>query len=275
MKIATILPQPYICLTQDDDYFMALAHLINKPGMELYTNFFKQKSLDPKNYIIMDNGLIEGAPQPIEAMLYLSKEIGADELILPDVFTNQKETMLAVQDACEHLVLHGYGNLKLMAVPQGKTLEEWVECAAAFVNEPMINCLGIPKVLVNILGRDGRFMAIAELMEKVGSLHGKELHLLGCWKSDLEITLLAKATQQGLIPEIRGVDSALAYVYARANVKLHDDDRPDSTPIDFEQGYVQDLELLRHNIALWRDSANIERTKNICRFSCKFTDEED
>lgn len=264
MKVATILPQTYLNVVEDDDYLMALAHLINKPGMEKYTSFFKKKAAEENTFVIMDNGLIEGDPRPINELLDKAIAIGADELILPDVFRNSKETLRVVEDATIYLARHysEFGNMGFMAVPQGETLEQWLSCAVLLLENPAISCLGIPKVLVDIVGRDGRYIAIKHLMERVGDLGGRDLHLLGCWRTPLEVSIMAKAVEQGDLPEIRGVDSAIAYVAARANLKLNAGDRPDSRPIDFEDGTIENLTMLRYNILLWRDCVDMRKEKN-------------
>lgn len=264
MKVATILPQTYLENTEDDDYLMALAHLINKPGMEKYTEFFKRKSVDENTFIIMDNGLIEGDPRPINELVCKAVEIGANELILPDVFRNGIATLKAVDEATTYLAKQCdlFSNMSFMAVPQGETLEQWLSCATLLLDNPIVSCLGIPKVLINIAGRDGRYIAIKELVNRVGDLGGRDLHLLGCWQTPLEVSIIAKGVDQGDLPEIRGVDSAIAYVATRANLKINDSDRPDSRAIDFMHGTVENRTLLAYNILLWNDCVDMRKNKS-------------
>jgi hypothetical protein len=264
MKVATILPQTYLNVIEDDDYLMALAHLIDKPGMEQYTEFFKRKAKQENTFIIMDNGLIEGDPRPISELLNKAIDIGADELILPDVFRNSKATLYAVEEATMYLAAHytEFGEMGFMAVPQGETLEQWLSCAVLLLENPAVSCLGVPKVLVDIVGRDGRYIAIKQLMDRVGDLGGRDLHLLGCWRTPLEVSIIAKAIEQGDLPEIRGVDSAIAYVAARSNLKLNAGDRPDSHPIDFADGKIENLTMLAYNCLLWRDCVDMSKDKS-------------
>ena len=60
---------------------------------------------------------------------------------------------------------------------------------------------------------------------------------------------------------VRGVDSAIAYVYTRAGIAIDSDDRPDQQPIDFRNGALEidqlgrDVRmqcLLRNNLSKWR-----------------------
>lgn len=265
MKVATILPQTHLESTRYDSYLMALAHLIDKPGMETYTEFFKEKSKEPGTFIIMDNGLIEGDPRPISELLDKALSIGADELILPDVFRDSLATLNAVNTATDYLVSQGerIQGMGFMAVPQGKTLDEWLDCASMLLNNPLVTCLGIPKVLVDIAGRDGRYDAIEALMERVHDLNGVALHLLGCWRTPLEVSIIAKGMEIGDLPEIRGVDSAIPYVFARAGLYINEDDRPDSNPIDFADGKLEEGSKLEYNILLWRDAVDMRKQKEL------------
>jgi hypothetical protein len=264
MKVATILPQAYLDMTEKDDYLMALAHLIDSPGMSEYTSFFMRKAKEEGTFIIMDNGVIEGDPRPIEELVDKALLIGASELVLPDVFRNSEETLRVIEEATMYLATQHerVAHLGFMAVPQGNSLEEWVDCAVKILDNPIVTCIGVPKVLVDIAGRDGRYFAIHELIATVGDLD-VDIHLLGCWQTPLELTIIAKGIEKEELPEIRGVDSAIAYVYARAGIKLNADDRPDNDPVDFVNGKLSDDSMLYFNIRMWRDCVDLRKDKKM------------
>lgn len=265
MKVATILPQSYLHICEDEDYLMALAHLINKPGMEAYTAFFKRKGLDENTYLIMDNGVIEGDPRPINELLTKAIEIHANELILPDCFRNSTETLRMVDEATLYLANHSMDitGMNFMAVPQGETLEQWLSCAVLLLDNPAVGCIGVPKVLVDIAGRDARYVAISKLADRVGDFGGRDIHLLGCWKTPLEVSMIAKGVLQGDLPEVRGVDSIIAYNMARAGIKINCDDRPNQDPIDFADGKIENEVLLAHNILIWKDCVDMRKSKEV------------
>ncbi|MEG1543058.1 MAG: hypothetical protein RR382_00845 [Tannerellaceae bacterium] len=256
MKVATIVPQNYLGLTKNDDYFMCLGNLIGAPGMEAYTEFFKQRCAEGK-FVIMDNGLIEGDPRPIAELARKAMDLGVSEMVMTDVFCDKDKTLAAIDKGVNEL--RPIEHPKLMLVPQGSTIEEWVECAHELILRYRFEfTLGIPKVLVKLGGRDGRALALTELMERCPVAAHKECHLLGCWTTPLELTVIDKLSKQGHFPPIRGVDSAMPFVYARAGKKLNSQDRPDSVPINFEKTCVNPF-LLRYNVYQWRRAADVSR----------------
>lgn len=257
MKTATILPQKFLYLTKDDDYHMALAHLIGKEGFEQYTEFFKAVGEDPNKFLMLDTGLIEGDPRPIEELLEKAKMLGADEMALPDVFMDHQATLRKSYEALEY-VQNDYarnGNkdkgkyLNLMAIPQGTCHEDWVACAKEMLTWP-VQTIGIPKVLYKLEGMRGRLDALIAIQDVLGD---KEVHLLGCWETPLELKLIENATRAGYIKPVRGVDSAIAYAYAKEGLRITDAERPQG-PINFGAQEV-DMDILKYNIKVWKEEA--------------------
>jgi hypothetical protein len=256
MKVATIVPQNYLHLTRNDDYFMCLGNLIGAPGMEKYTEFFKARCKE-KKFVIMDNGLIENDPRPLAELAQKSIDLGVSEMVMTDVFCDKDKTLAAIASGMEQL--KDCEHPRLMLVPQGATIEEWVDCAHEIIvlysRGGHMFTLGVPKVLVKLGGRDGRVAALTALMDRCPVARFMTCHLLGCWTTPLEITMLDKLTRQGFFPNVRGVDSALPFVYARAGKGITSQDRPDSEPVNFEKTTVNPF-LLRSNIRKWRKAAD-------------------
>jgi hypothetical protein len=261
MQLATILPTAYLHLIDGQPYHMALAHLIGK-DIE-YTEFYKRQ-VDKGAYVILDNGVIEGDQQSIEDICERAELIGAQEIILPDVFLNMAETLDKSFEAFQY-VKQNYPNLKIMAVAQGETLTEWLECAEELITWD-IDCLGVPKVLVKLGGRDARLQVLATLKDTIlrrqkSTTNKLDIHLLGCWETPLELTMAAKAEQTKQIPTIRGCDSAIAYVYTHNGLLISEDERP-SGAVDFANTNA-DIELLTKNIHIWEQSIILNRGKVI------------
>lgn len=255
MQMASIVPQNFLELAAEAEFHMALAHLIGETGYEKYTEFFKNRKAN--SFCILDNGVIEGSPMPIEVILEKATMINADEIVLPDVYKDADKTFLMIDEAIKYIE-QKYGDVdqcpfRLMAVPQGDTNESWLACAERIIScfTHKIDTIGIPKHLIDTCSqRDARLLAISDLHDECPQLTNYDIHLLGCWKTPLEVLTIAKASEQGIIPCVRSCDSAIPYVYARNGLRFSDDDRPDKDPINFEKGYCNET-LLAYNILAW------------------------
>lgn len=252
MQMASIVPQNFLHLTAEANFHMALAHLVGTEGYEEYTEFFKNRKEGA--FCILDNGVIEGKPMPIETIIEKAELINADEIVLPDAYKDASATIQLVENAiavlCEKYGEHQWP-FTLMVVPQGVDKEDWIACAKILLSAygEYIDTIGIPKHLIETTGRDGRLYAISDLSDEI-DLEGYEIHLLGCWQTPLEVLTIAKASEQMIIPKVRSCDSAIPYVYARNGLRFSDDDRPDKDPIDFQKGYCNVM-LLQYNILAW------------------------
>lgn len=255
MQFATIVPTAYLDLIKEKNYHMALAHLIGKD--RVYTEFY-EKQASRGAFVIMDNGIIEGEPQPIDKLCKRATAIGAQEIVLPDAYRDMEKTLQQTSDAMDYMLLNRI-DLKVMAVAQGATFEEWCQCAVELLHMG-IDTLGIPKVLTTMAGRDGRAEGIKYLYEEYPRLtKNVQFHLLGCWDTPLECKTISKLVQQGDLPEIRGCDSAIAYVYARDGLRVCDGPRP-SGAIDFGAKDA-DVKILQENIEIWETSGNVQKDK--------------
>lgn len=269
IKMAGIVPQQYIEQIKNDEIHMALAQLINVPGMETYTRFYKEWR-KYYSYLILDNGAAEGKTMPIEKIVDKAELIRASEIVLPDVYKNGAKTIEMHTHAIDYL-LNKYGDkesipFKLMAVPQGNSKDEWMSCAKSLLTtfSDIIDTVGIPKHLIETFeNRDGRLEALALLDQETDfNIRDYEIHLLGCWKTPLEVLVVAKAAEQGDIPMVRSCDSAIPYVYARAGLRFDDDDRPDSNPIDFKNGICDEVQLA-FNLNDWRNIGSLKASSII------------
>lgn len=270
IKMAGIVPQQFMGLISQDDMHMALAQLINEEGMEAYTSFYKNGRKN-YSYLILDNGAAEGKTMPIEMIVDKAELIRASEIVLPDAYRDARGTLKLHEEAIDYLLQRydGAENIpfKLMAVPQGSNKEEWIACAKTLLTtyRDIIDTVGIPKHLIDTFeNRDGRLEALALLDQETDfNIRDYEIHLLGCWKTPLEVLVVAKAAEQGDIPMVRSCDSAIPYVYARAGLRFDDDDRPDSDPIDFKGGTCDEMQLAI-NLNDWRNVGSL-KANNIFR----------
>jgi len=135
-----------------------------------------------------------------------------------------------------------------MAVPQGNTIEEWLQCAKHMLDWPIAS-IGVSKFCTPQYGPHARYRCVQALRELELSL-GRDpiaVHLLGCWEDPREIGEVAK------VFDIRGCDSIIAYWFSQADLIMDTsmNTRPEGHP-DFDNGLYPDPRLLATNIERWR-----------------------
>lgn len=252
MEVATIVPTKFLEITEGDNYQMALAHLI---GVDpFYTNHFKLQSIGGA-FIIMDNGAAEEAQVPtVEELFEKAMEIGASEIVLPDTLFDHETTLSKTYDAINRLLQLGWRG-KMMAVPHGKDRDAWVGIAATFLEWQPITAIGISKFLCKQWGPYARAWAlgmmahICRVSPKVDIY--KQIHLLGCWGDPMETAWLDNAF--GGILNLRGTDSAIAYVYAQKGLKMNVGVPRPADEVEFTNRELElDMKLLKHNVEVWR-----------------------
>lgn len=283
MKIANILPQGSVELNKGNDYHMCLAHMIsfddNIMPANKYTEFYCKEvedaimNGDKEKYVIMDNSIIElGEALDVDELIFKANRVGVDEVVCPDSFQNKEKTL---ELAAMYLPLMNEEcrGMNIMVVPQGKDIEEWVECASEMILDDKyeFNTIGVPKVLCKDLPNHGRYKALELLKTNLGDDWPTDLqiHLLGCWDSPLEVLLIEKQLRVedliGIGKQIRGIDTALAYVYTANGIKITEDCRPHGYKIDFENGAIdsQDLNLYEENKREFESCCHIISNTNL------------
>ncbi len=239
MQVATIVPTAYLHLTKDDDYFMALAHLVGVDRK--YTEFFRARA-DEGKFVLMDNGVVEGERQNVKELIRRAHLINATEVILPDVIRNGASTIIDSHAALNEMENQGF---KLMAVPQGNNVAEWEDCAKTMLLwSDRIDSLGISKFVLNA-DEHARERCLELIKYDVGKLG---VHLLGVWKDVWEVAKLGRDYSF-----VRGVDSGVAYMFAERGENLSANKV--DVKIDFDDNNV-DRHLLRLNIVVWRRIAS-------------------
>lgn len=231
-KVAHIVPVSHLEDTVNNQYHMCLAHLVEEN--DEYAAHFAKMAVEGK-FVLMDNGAAEGAQLKPEALFEMYEEIEPTEIVLPDTLYEPASTIQKSRAFLQMMQDRGI-EYRTMAVPQGRTLEEWAACARIFVKDTRVSAIGVSKFL-NIATKDRyvRFKAceiLGNLMREYDRMDSLEVHLLGCDEGPLIVKMCQEA-----YPFVRGCDSAFAYLQAQAGKRmtLRDDRRPDGT-IDFIGG---------------------------------------
>lgn len=231
-RVAHIVPVQHLGDTEDMQYHMCLAHLV---GNEEYRKHFAKMAANGR-FVLMDNGAAEGSQLQPEQLLEMYEQINPTEIVLPDTLYEPGSTIQKSRNFLSLLDERGLGSkYRVMAVPQGRTLDEWSACARVFIKDTRIDSIGVSKFL-NI-GTHDRYVRVkaCNILEQLIKEYKRdtlEVHLLGCDEGPLIVKTIQEAHSF-----VRGCDSAFAYLQAQAKVmmSLENDNRPTGT-IDFING---------------------------------------
>lgn len=157
MKLCVITPISHLALAEyGNGIHMALTHLALES--DDYVKAY-QRLKNKKEYVILDNSAFELEqqgkgldPQPV---LEASKAIGADEVIATDVLCEGSATVASTRNFIEEFrkfygeeIRRGLPVPQVMAVPQGKTVEEWVDCYLCLLHMDGVDVLGFSKISI-------------------------------------------------------------------------------------------------------------------------------
>lgn len=220
MKIANILPLKYDSILPSGSYKMLLAHLKDE--------YHLTRDVQRNCYTIMDNSLIElGGAVNIDAILEAAEKLNPDEIVLPDVYCKGRENYECILNSINELRVKGaLGKYKLMAVCHGENISEFEHYFNLIKRIPEISCIGIPKVAATIFHGNRNN---AEYLWQQDCT--KEIHLLGCWDSLIEILGYEHPAK------IRSMDTCILSLLARDNIQSIYSDRPEKS-IDFHNDNI-------------------------------------
>lgn len=147
-----------------------------------YFNFHKEKSNE--KYLILDNSSFElGEPLPIPSLVSLAYDLGADEIVAPDISNNPEKTIIRSVELFKYLEEKELLNMfNVMVVPQGKTVDEILNCLVKLLRLPA-RVIGIPARILpaNTPYRSEqlRFFILQKLAQKKILNKKHSIHLLG------------------------------------------------------------------------------------------------
>lgn len=204
MKIANILPIPllkkYGCMT---DYHMVLSYLARDDTE--YSDFYKERA-SQGDYVIIDTSVIElKKPLTIQEQIPIAEKLGASELICANYPLDKDKTLESTTRDLRDLPDNF--PYKILAVVQGKTFKELVQCYGELLKFKRIDTIGFSTTM-SIWMRPpiDRFEFTTYLIQNSILDRRKEYHLLGTTNDPTEIL------RQSRYKWIRGVDSRLAVI---------------------------------------------------------------
>lgn len=222
MKLIHIMPLGNLSYEYQQDMHMFLTHLVEKyPAYE-------EVARDCPGFKILDNSLIElGGSVAMERVHDAALAIGADEIVLPDVFLNGPKTIESVQNALKWLrdkYPKGNWPFRLMAVAHGANEQEWTDCYRDLLEMPEIDTIGIPKILAKMHPQGRPYF-----VNTYCRLDQKDHHLLGLWYSFEELERYDR------LENIRSCDTVLKAFFRVHHMDPSKSVRPDGFTIDLEK----------------------------------------
>jgi len=119
---------------QVSDFDFILAHLLKDRD---YYNFYKKSN----KFKILDNGACElGKSIDTDNLIKWAYDLEVDMLVAPDCLLNKNETIKLWKKFKKDYAALPF---KIMAVPQGKTVLEYVKCLEYFEKEKRVDIIGL------------------------------------------------------------------------------------------------------------------------------------
>lgn len=265
MKTALIPPAAHLDEFGRGDFHLLLGHVDSSEYRAHYTGQGAQGA-----FMVLDNGAHENVRgMNSRALLLRAAELGASEVVAPDVLFRSQLTVSRTTKALERWAgvdreLFESLGLSVMLVPQGEDAWAWRTCLQSILwtyerladkhpglfKEPTI---GISKDYILWPG------GLSKLLEQAVIPLGHPVHLLG-WANDL--WTLGEIAHRW--PQIRSTDSARPFTYALRGIAL---DPTDEVPTyERRQGDYfgleltpDQIELAWHNVGVFRELANDHR----------------
>lgn len=204
MKYAVIAP-PHILdmIEYQATFHMALGQWLVWHGK--YKEWYI-KRIRAGDFVMVDNGAAEPEDERVRFDLIVDacRQIRADEIVLPDVLRDKEATIEATVSNAVHVAPPNR-----VIVPQGSTIDEWVECLKILDDklEGKYATIGIPKHLE--LCEGGRIAALNKAPLNILDEH--HIHLFGVLENPhREISNALKA-----YPWIRSIDTGAAIAWAQ------------------------------------------------------------
>lgn len=241
MRYAAIVPEECLLVPTQvrHSFHLVLAHkLLESAGLRAHYQSAGRRG----DFIMVDNGVAEQADIPFIDVVRVATEIGANEIVLPDVIGDWEASVSATRDPNHTAIVPA--SMRAVA-PHGETQKEFQQCITALSKIPFAT-IALTKGLERVPG--GRAWCIQELY-RVGMLDTHHIHLLGAPANPYEDIRRLKF----LYPEIRSIDSVAPFSYAQVGLRL---DSPDlriakRPSMDWTQP-VSDVELALDNFYTFR-----------------------
>lgn len=230
MGLAHIVPTSGLKYIENDPFQMTLAHLFDD---EEYFNHYKNE-LAKGNFVIMDNGAFEGADLSNEEIYELYLRLKPTEVVLKDILLGGDESFEVTKESYEFFKDKNI-DAKLMAVPQGNTIDEWKANALKIIDLG-VDTIGIPRVVARLY--EGARLDAAKFVRDNDL--DIEIHLLGAAEDFKETkNVLDKVN-------IRSMDTSLAFMINKEGLEISLESKRPNKSIDFNEPFTNEIGFINH-----------------------------
>jgi len=141
MNYYSIPPFEHLGADEECKHFLTVAQWVEQS--EALFQFYKAKSLLGTN-LILDNGVFEyREAYDTDKYIEMAKELRADIIVAPDEWKDANKTVNMTLEFINSLSDNDLRKFEVMAVPHGKTLEEYMWCYGKISRE--VGLIGLAK----------------------------------------------------------------------------------------------------------------------------------
>jgi hypothetical protein len=229
-------------------------------------------------YVILDNGVSEYKyPLKGRKLMEVVRAIQPSELVLPDYLGDPAATVLGAYDGLNYFEHHMDPELlpNFMAVAQGQSLSEYVDCIRSLATTDGISCIGLSKYFTENTHcpRSVLLEEVHKLVE-VGLIPSEmKFHLLGI-SGEESVDIIADYAMSYIW--LRGIDTCWPVLMAMKGLSITTPGAPIHTsPEGFEEAAVVEYhvfakevyDLLRHNLKAFKYACMGQRPRRIEQLS--------
>ncbi len=247
MKIAFISGINYPEFAEQGDILFTLCDWINKS--KKYKEYYKGQD----EYKITDNMAAEnGVSSPAKQVIQAARDVNSCEIWASDKLYDKNKTIKLTKNFIKQLTNEDKINFRIVGLPQGKNMKEWLECYKWMLANENIEVIAISKYSVEafasllIEAKDFalcRIRCIKYLHEH--DLVKKPLHCAGA-----NPFIIQEIQEYKKYPLVRSIDSNIAFKLGVHKIKIDEcieepEERLDHNIKDLDD---EQLEIIQYNI---------------------------
>lgn len=248
MKVSFVVGINYPEFSEPGDISFALCDFILKNKQ--YREYYRSS----KKYKITDNMAAEnGVSSPVDKVLMATRLVGSDEVWASDKLYDKDETIRLTTEFLSEVTEEDRKRFKIVGLPQGKNLDEWLKCYNWMLQNNKIDIIGISKYSVEAFsdyaGTKDFAICRIKCIEYLhnNNLVSKPLHIAGA--SHL---IIHEIQAYKKYPTVRSIDSNIAFKLGVHKIRLDECTEEPKERLNHNIKNLDDkqLETIKFNINL-------------------------